>query len=190
MSIGKIIEKLGPDSRDRLSFKDSLTLNFLRGWVSASDHFDNLNEGKNKKTSFQHNISLRNLVFPKKEKNIDANCILILKKSWEAGKGDEKRGIFVGFNKWIHFPWKQFFFSNRWQKRDQVSMKPPPLYNHCYTAKNGFLYTQHTYTAKNGLQYSENWRQHRCILELKQMYVYGKENVSPLYSKSKCRSML
>ena len=64
------------------------------------------------------------------------------------------------------------------------------LSTHCYTAKNGFLYTQHTYTAKNGLQYSENWRQHRCILELKQMYVYGKENVSPLYSKSKCRSML
>ena len=106
MSIGKIIEKLGPETD-----LDSKT---LWHWISrevewALQTILISKRGKMKKTSFQHNISLRNLVFPKKEKNIDANCILISKKSWESFKGDEKCGIFVGANKWIHFPWKQFF---------------------------------------------------------------------------------
>ena len=168
MSIGKIIEKLGRETNLDLDL-DSLTLNFPRGWVSASDHFDILNEGKLRKTIFQHNISLSNLVFPKKEKNIDANCILILKVSWEAGKGDKKRGIFVGANKWIHFPWKQFFFSNRWQKRDQVSMKPPPLYPLLHSQEWFSLYTTHLH--------SQEWSPVFRKLEAAQMYTGAKANV-------------
>ena len=80
MSIGKNIEKLGPETD-----LDSKT---LWHWISrevewALQTILISKRGKMKKTSFQHNISLRNLVFPKRERRILMQIVFWFLKNLE-----------------------------------------------------------------------------------------------------------
>ena len=105
---------------------------------------------KKKKTSFQHNISPRNLVFPKKERITLMQIVFWFFKNLEKlAKVRRNAGYSLAPTN------ESIFLGNRWQKRDQVSMKPDggsPL----HTGREWYPLIQ---ANKSGLRYTsqEEW---------------------------------
>ena len=157
MSIGKIIEKLGPETD-----LDSKT---LWHWISrevewALQTILISKRGKMKKTSFQHNISLRNLVFPKKEKNIDANCILILKNLEKLAKVTRNAGYSLAPTNESIFLGNSFFLkqvAKAWPSFHEAASSVQPLLH----SQEWFslLYTTHLHSQQWSPVYKSGYLQ-------------------------------